>query len=86
MKNFENIKKSVDLGLIVHWKNDGYKVVKDKKLDNYYLEFTHTGNITGLFHLDGLNNEYQPEDFYLNKGNCLDCIESIKKLIHEEKL
>jgi hypothetical protein len=45
----EQIKKSVDAGLKVFWKNEGYRVIKGK-YDRYFIEYTANGHVVYLEH------------------------------------
>jgi hypothetical protein len=62
----QEIKAAVDAGRTVHWKNSGYRVIKDS-LGRYLIGFDIGGrreNYSGLTHLDGVTMNGEPEDFY----------------------
>lgn len=59
----EEIKAAVDAGKTVHWKNEGYVVVKGKH--GYLIVFTHNDHATGLTHRDGVTMNEREEDFFL---------------------
>lgn len=59
------IKKAVDSGITVHWKSDGYNVIKDKN-GEYLIIFTPNQSAIGLTRKDGVTLNGAAEDFYIN--------------------
>jgi len=62
-KTLQDMTNDVDKGIDVFWMNSGYKVRRDNK-GKYYIEFEGNNNIVGLYHLDGVNSDYNSKDFY----------------------
>ncbi len=62
----ENIKAAVDAGMNVYWKNDQYKVIKDK-LGRYLIAYDLGGdreNFVGLTWKDGTTLNGKSDDFF----------------------
>ena len=64
--NVKEIKHAVDNGLIVHWANEGYKVIKDKL--NQYLIVCDNGSCIGLTWLNGVTLNGEEKEFFLGEG------------------
>ena len=60
--NLQEIKAAVEAGKAVHWKNDGYKVVKAN--DQWLIVFTPNGHAIGLTWEDGITLNGDEGDFY----------------------
>lgn len=63
----EEIKRAVDAGRVVHWANDGYRVIKDS-LGRYLIGYgmgTMGVNYIGLTHHDGRTLNGRHEEFYV---------------------
>lgn len=60
--NLQQIKTAVDNGLIVHWANKGYKVIKDNK-GQYFI--VSNGFFIGLTWQDGVTLNGKEEQFYI---------------------
>lgn len=63
----EEIKRAVDAGQVVHWANDGYRVIKGG-LGRYLIVYgmgTTRMNCIGLTHQDGRTLNGRPEEFYV---------------------
>ena len=58
----EQIKAAVESGKTVYWKNDAYRVVKDRL--GQWLLMCSNGSATGLTWQDGVTLNGSPEDFY----------------------
>lgn len=65
----DQIKKAVDLGQKVYWKNEGYQVIKDKK--GQYLILHCSGSCIGLYSQNNVLNGDE-SDFFV-KSNCVIC-------------
>lgn len=63
--NLDQIKKAVDDGKTVNWKNAGYVVKKDRKTGKYYVMFLHNKSMVGLTDEDG-KLEGNASDFYVS--------------------
>lgn len=61
--NLEEIKKAVDEGKKVFWRNRGYQVFKDKN-DWYYIKFLRDGSCIGLTWNDGVTVNGLPHEFF----------------------
>lgn len=59
----DEIKKAVDDGLVVHWVNSYYTVIKDKK--GQYLVKCANGHCIGLTWMDGVSLNGKPEEFFI---------------------
>lgn len=61
------VKEAVDAGHKVFWSNDQYSVHKDI-FGSYLITFRrwskNPGSV-GLFHLNGVDSDYKPEDFFI---------------------
>lgn len=60
------VQEAVKAGKKVHWKNDGYVVGVDM-LGQWYVAWmpqSRNPDYVGLFHTDGVNSEYDAQDFY----------------------
>ena len=60
----EEIKKAVEGGHAVYWRNKGYRVIKDN-IGQWLVKCTDNDNCTGLTHRDGVTLNGTPEDFFL---------------------
>lgn len=60
----DEIKQAVDAGKVVHWKNDGYTVIRVG--DNYLISFAYNDYAIGLTWLDGTTLNGKPDQFYLD--------------------
>lgn len=58
------IKNAVEAGKTVHWKNEGYVVIKDR-LGLWLIVFTPANSSIGLTWRDGVTMNGQPGDFYI---------------------
>lgn len=61
----QEIKKAVNEGKVVHWKNEGYQVIKSK--DDYLIKFLgkmHSSFI-GLTWQDGVTMNGEEKDFFI---------------------
>jgi hypothetical protein len=68
--SFEEIKKAVDKGEFVYWKNRGYAVCYDEKAKKYLVWCIHNNHFDGLFHLNNIDSSYNVSDFYsIDKGS-----------------
>lgn len=63
--SFAAITAAVDAGHAVYWKNEGYQVTAAR--GDYFITCS-TGNVVGLFWLDGVTSDYKPVDFYTLEG------------------
>lgn len=61
----KEIKQAVDEGKVVHWSNDGYTVIKDKK-GQYLIKFQ--DHYYGLTHHDNRTLNGREDQFYLDKN------------------
>lgn len=67
--NLEQIKAALADGKIVHWKNQGYRVIKDN-VGQYLIGWDIDGpraHFIGLTHTDGVTMNGAPEDFYIER-------------------
>lgn len=62
----EEIKKAVDDSFQVHWKNDGYIVIKNS--GDYLVCFTANNSCIGLTWKDNKTMNGQEQDFYIGKA------------------
>ena len=58
----EEIKKAVDDGKLVFWKNSSYRVIKDN-LNQYLIQYTPNKHCVGLTNKKGVLNENE-KNFY----------------------
>jgi len=63
-KTLEEVCLCVEVGMRVHWKNSGYLVTLDDKTGRFNITFIHNGSAVGLYHLDNINSDYNPKDFF----------------------
>ncbi len=66
----DDIKNAVDEGIIVCWKSDGYRVVKQQN-GEYNIVCQHNGHTIGLTWTDEQTMNGKEEDFFMvfkNKG------------------
>lgn len=63
--NIAEIKRAVDDGLRVHWKNPGYVVTKDE-CGQYHITFVPNGNRIGLTNKAGDQLNGQEDDFFVS--------------------
>ena len=61
----DDIKDCVDLGMIVHWYNDLYTVIKDQH-GEYLIECVKNGSCIGLTHLDLRTLNGEEKEFYVH--------------------
>lgn len=61
----EEIKKAVDNGKIVHWKQENYIVKHFCGEDKYYIECTNNGNVIGLTWSDNETLNGEEKDFFI---------------------
>lgn len=60
------VQEAVKAGKKVHWKTDGYVVGVDM-LGQWHVAWmphSRNPNYVSLFHTDGVNSEYDAQDFY----------------------
>lgn len=63
--NAIQIKRAVDKGLTVHWKNNAYTVIKDS-IGQYLIKCALNNSCIGLTWQDGITLNGKETDFYLN--------------------
>lgn len=63
--NIADIKKAVDAGNVVHWKNAAYVVHKDC-IGQYLITFQPNGDTIGLTNKAGDRLNGQPHDFFVS--------------------
>ena len=61
------IKKAVDDGHNVYWKNPMYKVIRNGL--HYDIECSANGSCTGLTWLDGVTMDYKLQDFFMTHSD-----------------
>jgi hypothetical protein len=64
LKTLADIKDAVRAGSEVRWSNDNYKVVANKRGDDFYIVSQFNGYTIGLTHTDGVTMNGKIEDFY----------------------
>lgn len=62
--NLKQIKQAIADGQIVHWGNDGYRVIKDS-IDQYMIQCTSNNHCIGLTWLDGTTLNGKESEFYI---------------------
>jgi hypothetical protein len=63
--SMKQIKSALDAGKQnIYWQNEGYAVFKDR-VGQYLICFKSNEHCVGLFHLDGVNTEYAPSQFFI---------------------
>lgn len=60
----QEIKAAVDNGKTVHWKNELYVIVKDKR-NEYYIKCLSNNHCIGLTWEDDVTLNGKEEDFYI---------------------
>jgi len=65
--NIQEIKQAVDQGLVVHWSNSGYRVVKGV-IGQYSIKCTLNGTYIGLTWADGKTLNGKESEFYTGKA------------------
>ncbi len=81
--NLEEIKKAVEAGRVVRWKNARYRVVKDQ-LGQFLIDCD-GGSIVGLTWLDGVTLSGEPADFYIDeKAELVHVLERIRDMTNAE--
>jgi hypothetical protein len=69
MMKLDQIKNAVDSGLVVHWSNDGYQVIKGHE---YLIGWDIGGrqeNYIGLTWADGKTLNGKEDDFYIGESH-----------------
>jgi len=61
-KNFDEIKEKIGKGIKLYWKQDNYIIYNDD--NQYIMRCTNNDNVVGLFHINGIDSEYDPKDIY----------------------
>jgi hypothetical protein len=62
---FAEIRRAVDEGLIVHWQNLEYEVIRSPMHPSYLIRSTATGHCIGLTWADGVTLNGKEEDFFI---------------------
>jgi hypothetical protein len=60
--NLDQIKQSVNQGLIVYWGDSGYRVIVDS-LGQYFIKCSFNGRVSQL--VDSQFSEYKQNDFFI---------------------
>lgn len=63
----EEIKQAVNSGKIVHWSNDGYRVIRDVFEDRYLIMWRGGRHYIGLTWQDGITLNGDESDFYIEE-------------------
>jgi hypothetical protein len=58
--------EAVNKGKIVHWKNEGYRVIKDDQ-GQFLIECSHNKNVIGLTWSDGVTLNGEEKDFFITE-------------------
>ncbi|QDJ96232.1 hypothetical protein Xoosp13_45 [Xanthomonas phage Xoo-sp13] len=61
-KTLKEVTTAVEAGVVVCWKNSGYRVHGNAGM--WYVSF-HNGHTVGLYWTDGVTSDYLPEDFFI---------------------
>jgi hypothetical protein len=59
------IRRAVDEGLIVHWQNREYEVIRSSMHSAYLIRSRATGHCIGLTWADGVTLNGKEEDFFI---------------------
>jgi hypothetical protein len=62
---FAEIRRAVDEGLMVHWQNHEYEVIRASMHPSYLIRSTATGHCIGLTWADGVTLNGKEEDFFI---------------------
>ena len=62
--NAAEIRTAVDAGLVVHWSNASYRVIRDSS-GQYLIQCESNGHCVGLTWLNGVTLNGEPGDFYV---------------------
>lgn len=60
------IRRAVDEGLVVHWQNTEYEVIRSSGYPAYLIRSRSTGHCIGLTWADGVTLNGREEDFFVN--------------------
>lgn len=68
--NVSEIKRHVNAGIPVYWKQSNYVVIKDCN-DKYLIKCTNNDHCIGLTWLDGVTLNGDESEFYINEDEAL---------------